>query len=294
MFESHTKSNIAAAANHQAEISNGDYKFVRELIYNETRINLGDHKRELVTARLGKRVRLLGMNSLHDYCRMLRNDPKTGELYHLIDAISTNHTFFFREVNHFNYLNETILPQFVDGKLGNSQSLKTWSCACSTGEEPYSVAITLAEYLERNKPEAHWDIQCSDISTRVLDFASKAVYDENRLKQIQPEWRRKYFQKGEQQMAGYYRIHPTLRKRLNFHRLNLFANSFPWKEKFQVIFCRNVMIYFDRETQEDLVGRLAQNLVPGGYLLIGHAESLAGVNHPYQTIKPAIYRLPEK
>lgn len=95
-------------------------------------------------------------------------------------------------------------------------------------------------------------------------------------------------------MAGYYRIRPTLRKRLNFHRLNLFSNSFPWKEKFQIIFCRNVMIYFDRETQEDLVGRLAQNLVPGGYLLIGHAESLAGVNHPYETIKPAIYRLPEK
>ena len=180
MFESHTKSNIAAAANHQAEISNEDYKFVRELIYNETRINLGEHKRELVTARLGKRVRLLGMNSLHDYCRMLRNDPKTGELYHLIDAISTNHTFFFREVNHFNYLNETILPQFVDGKLGNSQSLKTWSCACSTGEEPYSVAITLAEYLERNKPEAHWDIQTGvhyPIALPFLDAYSKHGYD---------------------------------------------------------------------------------------------------------------------
>jgi len=282
------------ATGHQAEISNGDYKFIRDLIYNETRINLGDNKRELVTARLGKRIRLLGINSLRDYCSILKNDPKTGELYHLIDAISTNHTFFFREINHFNYLNETILPQFVEGKLGNSQSLKTWSCACSTGEEPYSIAITLAEYLERNKPEAYWDIQCSDISTRVLDFASKAVYNEQRLKQVQADWRRKYFEKGEQRMAGYYRIRPTLRKRLNFHRLNLFSNSFPWKEKFQIIFCRNVMIYFDRETQEDLVGRLAQNLVPGGYLLIGHAESLAGVNHPYETIKPAIYRLPEK
>jgi chemotaxis protein methyltransferase CheR len=282
------------ATPHQAEISNGDYKFIRDLIYNETRINLGDNKRELVTARLGKRIRLLEINSIRDYCRMLKNDPKTGELYHLIDAISTNHTFFFREINHFNYLNETILPQFVEGKLGNSQSLKTWSCACSTGEEPYSIAITLAEYLERKKPEAFWDIQCNDISTRVLDFASKAVYNEKLLKQVQADWRRKYFEKGKQRMAGYYRIRPTLRKRLNFHRLNLFSNSFPWKEKFQIIFCRNVMIYFDRETQEDLVGRLAQNLVPGGYLLIGHAESLAGVNHPYETIKPAIYRLPEK
>ena len=206
------------ATPHQAEISNGDYKFIRDLIYNETRINLGDNKRELVTARLGKRIRLLEINSLRDYCRMLKNDPKTGELYHLIDAISTNHTFFFREINHFNYLNENILPQFAEGKLGNSQSLKTWSCACSTGEEPYSIAITLAEYLERKKPEAYWDIQCNDISTRVLDFASKAVYNEKRLKQVQADWRRKYFEKGKQRMAGYYRIRPTLRKCLNFYR----------------------------------------------------------------------------
>lgn len=283
----------AKAPLNQPELSSEDYEFIRELVYNETRINLGEHKRELVTARLGKRVRTLGMSSLRDYCHLLKNDPKSGELYHLIDAISTNHTFFFREINHFNLLNQTILPQFAEGKLGNSRSLKVWSCACSTGEEPYSVAITLAEFLERS-PETQWDIQCSDISTRVLDFASKAIYDKSRLQQIQPEWQRKYFQKGEQERAGYYRVHPTLRKHLNFHRVNLFGNSFPWKEKFQIIFCRNVMIYFDRRTQESLVGRLAQHLVPGGYLLIGHAESLANVNHPYQTIKPAVYRLPER
>ncbi len=224
---------------------------------------------------------------------MMKNDPNNGELFHLIDAISTNHTFFFREINHFNFLNQTILPQFANGQLGNSNSLKVWSCACSTGEEPYSIAITLAEFL-KTKPEAKWEIQCSDISTRGRDFASKAIYDESRLQQIQANWRQKHFQKGEQKMAGYYRVHPTLRKRINFHRLNLFSKSFPWKDKFQVIFCRNVMIYFDRETQEDLVGRLSQHLVPGGYLLIGHAESLAGIKHPYETIKPAIYRMPEK
>lgn len=260
------------------------------MIYRETRINLGDHKRELATARLGKRIRALDLQTIEDYCSLLRKDSKNGELYHLIDAISTNHTFFFREINHFNFLNQILLPQFADEKIGNSRSLKVWSCACSTGEEPYSIAITLAEFL-KNRPEIHWDLQCSDISTRVLDFASKAIYDQQRLQHVQADWHRRYFQKGEKQMEGYYRIHPNLRKRLRFQRLNLFER-FPWEEKFQIIFCRNVMIYFDRETQEDLVGRLANHLVPGGYLFIGHAESLAGVRHPYEKIKPAIYRLP--
>lgn len=273
-------------------ISSADYEFIRKVIYEETRIDLGENKRELVTARLSKRTRALGIGSIGAYCDLLRKDPKGGEFYNLIDAISTNHTFFFREVNHFNFLNQTLLPQFCDGQLGNSRSLKVWSCACSTGEEPYSVAITLAEYL-RDRPDIHWEIQCSDISTRVLDFASKAIYDQNRLQHVQADWRRRHFQKGEKQMKGYYRIQPNLRKQLQFQRLNLFER-FPWNEKFQIIFCRNVMIYFDRETQEDLVGRLAQYLVPGGYLFIGHAESLAGVRHPYETIKPAIYRLPER
>ncbi len=272
-------------------ISNKDYTFIRELIYNETRINLGEGKRELVTARLGKRLRATGLTSIQDYCSKLKNDPKNGELYHLIDAISTNHTFFFREINHFNFLNETILPQFANGELGNPNSLNVWSCACSTGEEPYSVAITLADFMEK-QTKGRWQLNCSDISTKVLDFASKGVYDKNRIKEVKTEWQRKYFQKGEKQMDGYYRVHPELRKNVKFQRINLFGTPFQWREKFQIIFCRNVMIYFDRPTQEDLVGRLAQHLVPGGYLLIGHAESLAGVNHPYDTVKPAIYQLP--
>ncbi|MDQ8201592.1 protein-glutamate O-methyltransferase CheR [Pelagicoccus sp. SDUM812003] len=273
------------------KLTDKDYQFIRELIYKETRINLGDSKRELVSARLGKRLRALGMSSYSDYCRSLQNDPQSGELYHLIDAISTNHTFFFREVNHFNFLNQTILPEFASNKLGASSNLRIWSCACSTGEEPYSVGIALSEFFESRR-DINWKIECSDISTRVLDFASKGIYDKERLKNVCPEWLRRYFQKGERQMDGYFRVRPELHSRINFQRINLFAPSYPWTEKFQVIFCRNVMIYFDRQTQQELVGRLAQHLVPGGYLLIGHAESLAGVKHPYLSIKPAIYQLP--
>ena len=272
-------------------LSDRDYAFIRDLIYRETRINLGDSKRELVTARLGKRLRATRHGSYSEYCKMLKDDPNSGELYHLIDAISTNHTFFFREINHFNYLNQSIMPDFSAGQLGRSSAFRVWSCACSTGEEPYSVAITMEEYFGR-AGRGDWALECSDISTRVLDFAVKGIYDKDRLQQVRPEWQRKYFQKGERQMDGYYRVRPELSKKIKFHRVNLFSPRYPWTEKFHVIFCRNVMIYFDRPTQEELVGRLAQHLHPGGFLLIGHAESLAGVRHPYLSIKPAIYRLP--
>ena len=274
----------------QTTLSDANYAFIRDLIYKETRINLGDSKRELVTARLGKRLRATGSPSFDDYCRNMKKNDGGGELYHLIDAISTNHTFFFREINHFNYLEKTILPSFSRGEFGNSSNLKVWSCACSTGEEPYSLAITLESFFQKN-PGCEWNMQCSDISTRVLDFASKGIYERERIKQVKPEWQRKYFQKGEREMDGYFRVHPKLARKLNFQRINLFQNSFPWKEKFDIIFCRNVMIYFDRDTQEKLVNRLAKHLTPGGYLMIGHAESLAGVHHPYATVKPAIYQL---
>lgn len=272
-------------------LSDKDYEFIRSLIYKETRINLGDGKRELVSARVGKRLRAIDCPSYESYCEALRKNPNSTEFYNLIDAISTNHTFFFREINHFNFLEQVALPEFAAGKLGNKSKLNIWSCACSTGEEPYSVSITLAEYFEKLSG-ADWQIDCSDISTRVLKFASEGIYDIDKLKQVKPEWKRKYFQKGERQMEGYCRVQPTLAKKISFQRVNLFEPSFPWKNKFQIIFCRNVMIYFDRKTQEELVARLSQYLVPGGYLLIGHAESLAGINHPYNTVKPAVYKLP--
>lgn len=273
------------------KLSDKDYEFIRELIYNETRINLGHGKRELVSARIGKRLRATGCPSYSEYCEALRRNPGNSEFYNLIDAISTNHTFFFREINHFEYLEQTVLPEFSSGKLGNASKLNIWSCACSTGEEPYSVSITLAEYFERF-PQLDWQINCSDISNRVLKFASDGIYDIEKLKQVKPEWKRKYFQKGEGKMDGYCRVRPELSKKLSFERINLFEPSYPWKNKFQLIFCRNVMIYFDRKTQEELVARLSKHLVPGGYLFIGHAESLAGINHPYNTIKPAVYRMP--
>ncbi len=265
----------------KAAISDRDYAFIREIVYRETRINLGNNKRELVAARLGKRLRMLGISSFNAYCSLLKDRSSGEELYHLIDAISTNHTFFFREANHFNFLNSSILPAFERGEIGDSRSMRLWSCACSTGEEPYSVAISLAERVGMNSP-ASWHIECTDISTRVLRFASKAVYTEAHLQQVNPKTRKRYFQTGRGANAGSFRIRPELRNHLSFSRLNLFESALPWKEKFHCIWCRNVMIYFDRKTQEGLVGRLSEHLYPGGFLLIGHAESLAGISHPFR------------
>jgi len=278
------------SADADSALSDRDYAFIRELIYEETRINLGERKRELVAARLGKRLRALGCPSLSAYCRRLQDDPENGEIYHLIDAISTNHTFFFRARAHFDFLNAAILPAFVRGEWGTGHPLRIWSCACSTGEEPYSIAIEVAEGL-RSCPELQWQLVCSDISTKALNFAAKGVYSEGQLGQVSAMLRKKYFQRGREAMRGYARIHPNLRRQIDFYRLNLFSAAYPWSRKFHAIFCRNVMIYFDRPTQEDLVGRLARHLLPGGYLIIGHAESLAGVKHAYQAIKPSVYRL---
>lgn len=271
-------------------LSRSNYEFIRKLIYQNTRINLGDTKLELVSARVGKRLRLLGCPSYEAYCQHIKNNPDGAEFYNLIDAISTNHTFFFREINHFNFLNEVFLPEFAQGKIGDSQHLKVWSCACSSGEEPYSVAISLSEFFEQHSSKK-WSLECSDISTRVLEFAAKGIYDVDKLKNVPQNLKSKYFQRGEKEMSGYCRVNPKTSRNISFRRVNLFDGQYPWTNKFQLIFCRNVMIYFDRQTQEDLVCRLAQHLVPGGYLLIGHSESLTGINHPYKTIKPAIYQL---
>lgn len=264
-------------------LSEEDYDYIRTLVYRESRINLGANKRELVNSRLGKRLRATGACSFADYCRLLKSE-ESGELIHLIDAISTNHTYFFREQAHFAFLSSHILPLYRTG-----HPLRLWSAACSTGEEPYSIAITLAGHY--GLPAPNWSLECSDISNRVLAVAAEGIYDASKLQNVSTEWRQRYFLRNHDGTA--FRIRPELRARLAFRRLNLFQSSYPFTGAFDIIFCRNVMIYFDRTTQEELVSRLTRCLRPGGFLLIGHAESLAGIRHGLTPLKPAVYRRPE-
>ncbi len=266
-------------------ISEKEYEFIRQLVYQHSRINLGPNKKELVMARLSKRLRACNLPSFKAYCDYLQSPSGEEELGNLIDAISTNHTFFFRENVHFEFLVNTVLPELAK----TSQQFRVWSAASSSGEEPYSIAISLAESLGLNN---RWHVECSDISSKVLQKASDGIFAEDRVSKMPQNLLKTYFQKGQGRWEGYYRVKPQLRQNLTFQLLNLMDPSFPFREPFQVIFCRNVMIYFDRPTQEDLVNRLARYIVPGGYLMIGHAESLTGIKHPLKMIKPAIYKKP--
>ncbi len=265
-----------------------EFEFIRGLVYEHSRINLGADKRELVSARLGKRLRATNLSTVTDYCQLLKSESDGDELAHLIDAISTNHTFFFREIAHFDFLSKTAVPEMkVRAKHEHWSHFRVWSAACSSGEEPYSVAMLLDETLG---DAWRWHIECTDISNRILDRAQAGIYREETVGKLDPVRIRKYFQKGHGPQQGNYRIKPRLQANIDFQRLNLLEGAFPFDQLFHVIFCRNVMIYFDRATQEELIQKLTRQVVPGGYIFVGHSESLTGIRHSLQMVRPAIYR----
>ena len=268
-----------------------EFEFIRTLVYERSRINLGPDKRELVNARLGKRLRATHLTSVRDYCELLQGPQREDELSHLIDAISTNHTFFFRENSHFDYVRTHVVPEMLQRQRTERWSrFYAWSAACSSGEEPYSLAITLSEALQgSNWP---WQIECTDISYRILEKAQAAIYKQEVVAKMPPAYAQTYFQRGIGPQEGNFRVKAELRQHVRFKQLNLLEGTVPFQDLFQVIFCRNVMIYFDRPTQEELVNKLARRLVPGGYLMVGHSESLTGIKHPLQLVRPAIYRRP--
>jgi len=270
-----------------------DYEFIRELVYSHSRINLGPDKKELVSARLGKRLRATNLTSIGDYCRFLQDETSAEELSHLIDAISTNHTYFFREPAHFDFLTQKAIPEMI-GRRSKERwpTFNLWSAACSTGEEPYSVAITLEQHLGEASPPWPWRIEATDISHRVLQRARVGVYKEEAVRNVPVALQRSCFQKGFGPQEGNYRVRSSLQENVTFRQLNLLEGPPPFHDPFHIIFCRNVMIYFDRPTQEELVRKLGRLLVPGGYLFVGHAESLSGIKHELELISTAIYRRP--
>lgn len=268
-----------------------EFDFIRSLVYEHSRIQLGPDKRELVSARLGKRLRATQLGSISEYCDLLRSPTSGEELSHLIDAISTNHTFFFRENTHFDFVRNHIVPEMQQrNRTERWSKFYAWSAASSSGEEPYSLGITLNECLPPGGWS--WQIEATDISHRILAKARAGIYRDDVVNRLPPATIKAYFQKGIGPQEGNYRIKSAISSRVSYHQLNLLEGEPPFREPFHVIFCRNVMIYFDRPTQEELVNRLTRRLVPGGYLLVGHSESLTGIKHSLQMVKPAIYRRP--
>jgi len=269
-------------------LEDADYEFLCRLVYQHSRINLGPDKRALVSARVAKRLRSLKIGSYHEYCHWLKTEAGDEELGHLVDVMSTNHTNFFREEKHFQWLRATLLPQWR-ARQAEGASFRAWSAACSSGEEPYTLAIVLAEFFGATGP---WTIDATDISTCVLAKAKQAVYDAERVAPVPDDLLRKYFQRGVGKWQGHFRVKDSLRERLTLHHLNLFQPAYPFRHRFNVIFCRNVMIYFDRPTQETLVAKLTEQLEPGGYLLVGHSESLSSVRHSLRQLQPTVYLKP--
>ena len=271
-----------------SELRDTDFEKIRRLIHEKCGINLHEGKKELVSARLGKRLREGNFPSFAEYYRYVTSDEGTDELVVMIDCISTNLTYFFREDSHFSRL-AAILPGMAKmaatGRF--SPKLRLWSAACSTGEEPYSLAITVRESL--NKVPVDVKILATDISTSVLKTAASGVYPEEKLKNVPLSALRKYFQRGTGKWEGYCRVKKELQDVVHFKRFNLMEAP-PEGIYFDIIFCRNVMIYFDKSTQDALVNRIYQCLVKGGYLFVGHSESLTGLNHPFKYIEPSVYR----
>jgi chemotaxis protein methyltransferase CheR len=273
-------------------LSRRDLTWFQTFIYEETGIHFKDSKQTMLAGRLRKRLRQLGLPDFREYITYLtERDAAGSEKRELINAVTTNKTDFFRESHHFDYLRDQVIPALRTraGSTGRRR-LRIWSAGCSTGEEPYSLAITLAEHLG---PLASWDVKivASDIDTRVLNTASEGVYPEERLTPIPAALRQRYFQRGKNGAAGLWRARSTLKDLIEFRRINLQEEPWPLHERFDAIFCRNVIIYFDRPTQQRLFERMARQLTPEGLLFLGHSESLFGVSDRFRLIEKTVHQL---
>lgn len=260
-----------------------EFASICDLAREEFGLELGKGKEQLVASRLGKLMRKLGFTSFRDFYQHVQGDRTGDALVELIDVLTTNHTSFFREQAHFDFLVQRIFSEYK-----GHGPMRIWSTASSTGEEPYTIALTSREHLGAQSPSLP-RILATDISTRVLDTARKGMYQVDRFQGGIAPWLKKHLLRGEGRWDGWYRMRPEILSMVEFRRVNL-IEPLPDVGRFTVIFCRNVMIYFSRETQEVLVNRLAGCLEPGGYLFTGHSESLTGIQHDLQQIQPAIYR----
>ncbi|MEJ5347436.1 MAG: protein-glutamate O-methyltransferase [Desulfosoma sp.] len=271
-------------------LSDGLFQKFSALVYQEAGINLHDGKKSLLEARLAKRLRATGIDSPRAYLDFILSEEGREEYVRFFDAVSTNLTFFFREPKHFEFLENVALPEIVErNRKSGTARIRMWSAGCSTGEEPYSMAMTVLTSLDQ---PFRWDFRvlATDISTRVLQTAMLGVYEQSKLANVPVALRQRFFEPlRDGGSTKTYRVRDELKKIIAFRRLNL-MDSFPFKGKFDVIFCRNVMIYFDKKTQESLIQKMAAYLHHGGYFFVGHSESLTGLHHPLKYVKPAVYK----
>jgi chemotaxis protein methyltransferase CheR len=270
-------------------LSSANFEKLCSLIYAESGISLNSEKRTMLEIRLKRRLRSLDLSSYREYCDYLfAPDNRDRELIHLIDAVTTNKTDFFREPDHFEYLTNKALPD-LDMRHGPNRRSLIWSAGCSTGEEPYTLAMVLSEYAQ-NRPGFRFGVLATDISTAVLDKARAGIFKSDVIRPVTQNLRKKYLMHSRDPSSDQFRVVPELRTKIEFRRVNFMDGDFGLPESPEIIFCRNVIIYFDRATQIRLLGKLVRQLAPGGYFFAGHSESLQNMDLPLVAVGTAVYR----
>ena len=265
------------------KFTNKDFNYIRELVLAKTGINLSEGKSDMVYSRLTRRLRTLNLNQFAEYLNLLKNEDE-GELVHFVNAITTNLTSFYRENHHFEYLSKTLLPKLMKKK--SDRRLRIWSAGCSTGEEPYSIAMVISEIMGKTR---NWDIKilATDLDSNVVDMASNGIYMQNKLTGVSDKRLKRFFKINNS--SGEVKAGQEIRDQITFKQLNL-MHEWPFKGPFDFIFCRNVVIYFNKDTQRELFDRYANYTVDGGHLFIGHSESLFKVCDRYKLLGNTIYR----
>lgn len=265
-----------------------DFQRISHLVETNCGIRLPDGKRTMVEGRLRKRVKALGLQHVNDYCRMLFDQGGLdGELIHLLDSVTTNKTDFFREPRHFDFLVDHAVPDLLERGV---RPLRVWSAACSSGEEPYTLAMILRD-LSNGIGPFDMTIDASDISTRMLHQAMTAIYTEQVVSPVPLEMRRRYMLRSRNRVSQRVRMTPEIRSMIAFHYINLLDEGMPFSQKMDIVFCRNVLIYFSRETQARVIHKLVSSITPGGYLFLGHSESANGLQLPMKQVAPSVYRI---
>ncbi len=275
----------------RAGLSQELFSRLSDFIYRESGIKMPLTKKTMLEARLQKRLRSMGLTSYDEYCSYLFSpEGIANELVHMIDVVTTNKTDFFREAQHFEYLIEHVLPSLVQSRgAGIRRPFMAWSAACSSGEEPYTLAMVLDQFSRRARGFT-FQVLGTDISTRVLETARDGIYHEERIEQIPLELRSSYFMKSRDRSRKLVRVVPELRAHVKFRRLNFMEEDFGMREKMDVVFCRNVLIYFDRPTQEAVINRICGHLHSGGYLFTGHSETINGMKVPLTPVANTVSR----
>ena len=273
------------------KLSDSEYKLISRLVYDKFGINLGEQKRSLIVGRLNKILKQYGLKSFREYHDYVLRDTSGTALTTLIDRISTNHTFFYRENDHFDYFLQIAIPEIIANiKRQNRRDFRIWCAGCSSGEESYTIAMLLLEHPGQELKLWDVGVLATDISTKALKTAVNGVYSEENVSKLPKTLRNKYLKR---QSDGQWAVIDRVKALVLYRKLNLMGDSYPFRKKFQAIFCRNVMIYFDKPTRSGLINRFSRYMEDRGHLFIGHSETLGRDNSDFTYIQPALYRKAE-